>query len=172
MKPLPIEAQFAPVFGIVANDYNNDGLTDVLVSGNSYATEFTAGWYDASIGLYLEGDGKGNFTPVNKSGFFVDGDAKSMASLQSKNGQELIVSACNADSLKVFTKTNPVSDNLVRLLPMDAWAEITYTTGKKAKAECYYGSGYLSQSSRTLVLSPQVKSAVIYDFAGKSRKVR
>jgi hypothetical protein len=172
MKPLPVQAQLAPIFGIVANDYNNDGFTDLLVSGNSYATEFTAGWYDASIGLYLQGDGKGNFIPVLNSGFFVDGDAKSMAILHSKNGKELILAASNADSLKVFAKTNPGTQQVIKLLPMDAWAEIVYSNGKKAKVECYYGSGYLSQSSRTLLLSEKVKSAVIYDFTGKSRKIR
>jgi hypothetical protein len=145
---------------------------DILISGNSYATEFTAGWYDASVGLYLKGDGKGAFMPVIKSGFLVDGNAKSMAALRTKNGRELILAASNADSLKVFTRTNPGTDEVIKFLPMDAWAEITYANGKKARVECYYGSGYLSQSSRTMALSQQVKSAVVYNFAGKSRKVR
>jgi hypothetical protein len=172
LQALPIAAQFSPIFGMVTGDYNGDSYTDVLISGNSHATEFTAGWYDALIGLYLQGDGKGNLMPVLNSGFFVDGDAKSMAIVQSKNGKELILAASNADSLKVFTQTNPGTRQVIKLLPTDAWAEIVYINGKKAKVECYYGSGYLSQSSRTLLLSEKVESAVIYNFSGKSRKIR
>jgi hypothetical protein len=71
------------VFGLLTGDYDHDGHPDVLLSGNSFAPEYVAGWYDAGRGLYLRGDGKGNFTavPASKSGYRVTGDAKGMASL-------------------------------------------------------------------------------------------
>ena len=70
ITPLPVQLQFSPVYGVVVNDYNHDGNLDALLVGNSYATEVSTGRYDASIGLYLRGDGKGNFTvvPVTSSG--------------------------------------------------------------------------------------------------------
>ena len=55
-KALPLEAQFAPVFGMLTGDYNNDGNIDILMAGNSYATEASTGRYDAMTGLLLAGD--------------------------------------------------------------------------------------------------------------------
>ena len=51
--PLPAEAQFAPVNCILVNDYNKDGLPDILLAGNEYQTEVMTGQYDASYGLLL-----------------------------------------------------------------------------------------------------------------------
>jgi hypothetical protein len=77
-KILPAEAQFAPVFGMLTGDYNNDGNLDVLMAGNSYSTEASTGRYDALEGLLLLGDGKGSFTSVKSSftGFNADNDVK------------------------------------------------------------------------------------------------
>jgi hypothetical protein len=80
VRPMPVEAQFAPTFGMTVNDYNNDGNLDVLMVGNSYAPEVNWGRYDASFGVCLQGDGKGNFKaiPNKDSGLMVKGDAKGM----------------------------------------------------------------------------------------------
>ena len=52
---LPIEAQFAPVYGMVSKDFNGDGNLDVLCVGNSYATEVQTGRYDAQGSFLLYG---------------------------------------------------------------------------------------------------------------------
>jgi enediyne biosynthesis protein E4 len=39
VKPLPNEAQFAPVYGMFPKDFNNDGKLDLLMVGYSYASE-------------------------------------------------------------------------------------------------------------------------------------
>jgi hypothetical protein len=174
LKPLPVQAQFAPVFGMLATDLDKDGNLDILMAGNSYATEIQSGWYDAAIGLYMKGDGKGNFVPqqVSKSGFYVNGDAKSMAHLMAGDGTSLILVGCNNDSLKVFTTTtspNPQQIS-IRLSPADVSGEIIYKNGSKRKEEFYYGSAYLSQSSRVWQV-PVGAEAVIYDYQGRARKV-
>lgn len=175
--PLPIQAQFAPVFGMMSKDFDGDEKKDILLVGNNYGSEVFTGRHDASIGLFLKGDGKGGFKskPVANSGFFVEGDAKGMAFLYDKNGKALLLVSQNQDSLKLFTNAGlvPFSSNghLLTLEPMDAWAEIHYQSGKKEKQEFYYGSSYLSQSSRKLRLSAEVKGVTIYDFKGKSRKI-
>ena len=56
--------------------------------------------------------------------------------------------------------------------PLDSWAEFVYGDGRKSKIEFYYGSGYLSQSSRKVRIPFGVKEIVIYDYKGKSRTVR
>lgn len=172
LHTLPIEAQTAPVFGMLANDYNSDGNIDLLLVGNSYSSSITDGQYDAFIGLFLEGDGKGGFSTVSgrKSGFFADGDAKGIAELTMKDGSSLILVAQNSDSLKVIKPLNPAS-KILRLRNDDVTAELFYSTGKKEYREFYYGSGYLSQSSRTCSLLPGVVSVSITNYKGETRKI-
>ncbi|MCH8905255.1 MAG: VCBS repeat-containing protein [Bacteroidetes bacterium] len=105
LTALPIEAQFSPVFGIVAEDFDHDGNRDILLSGNFYAPEVETGRYDASIGLLLTGSGTGKFIPVNvnESGFFTPGDVKDMTLLHNGFGGEVfILVANNNDRLQVF----------------------------------------------------------------------
>ncbi|RDC61785.1 VCBS repeat-containing protein [Adhaeribacter pallidiroseus] len=176
MHLLPQVAQFAPVYGMVADDVNQDGNLDLLVVGNDYSTEVFTGNYDALIGLYLQGNGKGKFTPVpvSRSGFFVNGDAKGLAQLYTKDGQKLTLVTQNQDSLKVW-QTTPLSkqpvNKVITLQPMDASAEITYQNGKKQHLEFYYGHTYLSQSSRKLAWQPGMASIIIKDFSGRSRQL-
>ncbi|WP_161888907.1 VCBS repeat-containing protein [Pontibacter russatus] len=171
MTALPIQAQFAPVFGITVNDYNGDGNLDLLLAGNNYATEVQTGWYDASIGLYMQGNGKGGFAPVpvTESGFFVDTDAKGMAELALPEGKSLVLSASNQGPVKTYIYKQRHS--ALPLRPSDAWATVTLQDGRKMRQEFYYGSAYLSQSSRTLAVPAGARAVTIYDFAGKGRQV-
>jgi hypothetical protein len=173
MKALPMEAQFAPLYGMLSRDINGDGHLDVLAVGNSYGTEVFTGRYDALHGLCLQGNGKGEFTPVNlsKSGWYVPGDAKGLAALKGKQGESIYLATQNQDSLKVFTEKQHSNAQSIRLAPMDAWAEMTFADGSKRKQEFYYGSTYLSQSSRTLDLPEDVTSIFIYEFSGKNRSI-
>ncbi|CAN5635778.1 VCBS repeat-containing protein [soil metagenome] len=101
---LPVEAQFAPVNSIVADDINGDGNVDLIVAGNEYQMALSTGRYDASYGLALMGNGKGDFTPVNmfNSGLIIDGDVKDMKLLHTKNKGKLLIAAPNDSKLKTF----------------------------------------------------------------------
>jgi hypothetical protein len=172
VRPLPIQAQFAPVFGIAVNDYDNDGNLDILLTGNNYGTEVQGGWYDAFIGLYLRGNGKGQFIPVNvtRSGFFVDNDAKGIAELAMPDGKNLVLSASNQGPVKAFT-SGAVPQKNIKLNSDDAWAVIIRENGQKHRQEFYYGSTYLSQSSRTLRIPRETQSILIGNYTGKIRKI-
>ena len=104
LRPLPLMAQIAPIFGMLANDYDGDGNLDVLLAGNSHARETQSGWDVASIGAVLLGDGKGRFRYVNgaASGFFVHGNAKGIADLVLDEKRSLVLVSQNDDSLRVF----------------------------------------------------------------------
>ena len=104
IKPLPIESQISPMYGIVIKDINKDGNLDILTIGNDYSTETLTGRYDAGIGNYLQGDGKGNFKniSVTKSNFCVTGDAKNLATLTLKDGTSLFLASRNNDKMLVF----------------------------------------------------------------------
>jgi hypothetical protein len=166
-------AQVAPVFGSVVNDYNGDRHLDVMLVGNSYANEILTGWYDASIGLYLAGNGKGQFRPVPvlKSGFFVDGDAKGMAQISINGDKTALLVSQNNGPLKAFLSNVSPGTKTLPLQPQDAWALITYKNGQKERKEFYYGSTYLSQSTRKLSITPDIISIVMYNTAGKARNI-
>jgi hypothetical protein len=77
---LPIEAQYGPVYGIVAADVNKDGNKDLILAGNNTFTRIKFSRYDANHAMLLLGDGKGNFTyvPQWQSGLNVQGNCRSM----------------------------------------------------------------------------------------------
>ena len=172
IHPLPIEAQISPVFGMLSGDYDSDGNCDLLLTGNSYSSNIYTGQYDASIGLFLQGDGKGGFYPFpgRESGFFVDGDAKALAGLTLKDGSSLILAALNSDSLKVI-KPLRLSHKSIRLKNDDVSAVMTYKNGDKEYLEFYYGIGYLSQSSRVCHVPEGVVSVTFTTYTGESRKI-
>lgn len=173
LSSLPVETQTAPIFGMLANDYNSDGNTDLILTGNSYSTSLSDGRYDSFTGMFLAGDGKGGFKPVpaRESGFFADGDTKALAELSLKDGNSLILVARNSDSLKVM-KTKALANQIVRIKADDVSAEITYKSGNKELKEFNYGSGYLSQSSRILKLPAGVDSVTITNYRGGTRTIK
>ncbi len=172
IHPLPLEAQVSPVFGILTGDYNSDGNTDILLTGNSYSSNVYTGEYDALIGLLLEGNGKGGFSalPGRESGFFADGDAKGMAQLTLKDGSSLILVARNSDSLKVI-KTLSAPQKTVRIKNNEVSAELIFGDGKREYREFYYGSGYLSSSSRVCIIPEGVASVIFTTYKGETRKL-
>jgi enediyne biosynthesis protein E4 len=101
---LPIEAQFAPIYGIVIDDFNGDGHADALIAGNSYTTEASTGRYDAMTGLLLLNDGKGHFSSEKsaKTGFTADKDVKSMKKIHLANKKNVILVGNNADVVGKF----------------------------------------------------------------------
>ena len=103
VKALPVEAQVAPVFGIVVTDVNADHNPDVILSGNFYPNEVNMGRQDASTGLLLLGNGKGSFSPQNpgKSGLLLKGDARSSALLRGPKNRQLLLTALHSKGVAV-----------------------------------------------------------------------
>jgi hypothetical protein len=170
ISALPELVQVGPVNGIVTADCNNDGYTDVLMVGNDYGNEVFAGRYDAFIGLVLLGDGKGHFAvvPESGSGFYVGGDAKAFTKLFNSRNEPLFIASQNRGPLKIFTET-PAT--VLKVNPRDIWAELVDNNGRKTRVEFYYGSGFLSQSSRNIQIPKNVVEINVYDVTGKARKV-
>ncbi len=167
ITPLPAPAQFSPMFGTLVTDLDEDGNLDVLAIGNSYACEPLTGYYDAGIGNFLRGDGKGSFqsVPVTESGFFVDGDAKALAQLVLKGGEQLFLATQNRDSLKVFSKSvlaKKSDDNVIRIKPSEDYAIVELADGRKRKQEFYHGNGYLSSSSRAIIKGRNVEKITTF----------
>jgi hypothetical protein len=173
VTPLPKLAQTAPLNGIVVEDVNDDGNADAILVGNNYGNEVLAGRYDAFTGLILLGDGKGNFKELTapKSGFYVGKDAKALVKLVDINGDMLLIASQNKDSLRVFRNSPKSKVELLVPEHLDSYAMLSLASGKKVKVEFYYGSGYLSQSSRRVKLSQDIKEMRVYNSKGEVRKV-
>jgi hypothetical protein len=104
LHALPTEAQFAPIYASLADDFDGDGLTDLIVAGNFYGVTPVQGRYDASYGSFLRGDGRGGFTPVDMevSGLVIDGQTRKLALLRDASGRRRVVVAKNNDFMKIL----------------------------------------------------------------------
>lgn len=167
MHNLPLEAQFAPIYGMRTKDFNADGNLDILCVGNSYSTEVQASRYDAQGSFLLMGNGKGGFT-ANRKEIKVIGDNKAVAEIQSADGSSLFLISSNSDSLHVFRLNQP-HQKVVAINPDDAYAISTFRNGFKRREEFHYGNAYLSQSGRQLLVAPNVQSIVIFKSSGEKR---
>lgn len=172
VRTLPALAQVAPVNGMITTDVNEDGFADVVMVGNDYGNEVFAGRYDAFTGLILLGDGNGSFMTKTsaQTGFYVPGDAKALVRIHAAS-QDLLVASQNQDSLAVFVKTGPSESRQFVPGPLDVKAEWLLSDGQKQMVELYYGSGYLSQSSRTISIPSDAREVIVYNSTGESRKI-
>lgn len=103
-RPLPIEAQFAPINDILVHDVDRDGYLDVVLAGNDFGTRVQSGRADAGRGLLLLGRPGLLFeaTPPNRSGFLTAGDVRHLALLSSPQGLRVLV-ANNDGPFNTFT---------------------------------------------------------------------
>jgi enediyne biosynthesis protein E4 len=106
IQPLPIHAQFAPVFSIIATDMNDDGIKDLFMAGNFFGLRPQDGRFDASYGTTLLGNGKQGFTFLqpSESGLFIKGEARDVTAIKMKNGNSCIIVAMNNSPLYLFKK--------------------------------------------------------------------
>jgi hypothetical protein len=104
LRPLPIEAQFAPVYAVLAQDFDGDGHGDLIVAGNLHGVPPVRGRYDASYGLLLSGDGAGALASVDleASNLVIIGQVRDMELLRHADGGRLIVVARNDDALQIL----------------------------------------------------------------------
>ena len=100
---LPNFAQISPIRGIVAHDVDEDGALDAVVAGNITDMEANIPPADAGNGLWLRGDGKGQFTPVPpvRSGFLAPRNVSGLTLITTARGKAVVI-ANAGDSLQVF----------------------------------------------------------------------
>lgn len=172
-KSLPIQAQFAPVYGMLTDDFNNDGQIDVLVAGNSYATETSTGRYDAMRGFLLTGKGNGNFGefPMEATGLAADKDVKALVQINLKKGHGLLLVANNNDKSESYIINRKVN-RAITARPNEVYAVVQLKNGSSYKHEFYYGNNYLSQSSGKIIWNSSIRSVDFYDYRNHKRTVQ
>ena len=103
---LNIEAQFSPINRFIVKDFNDDGVTDIILAGNMYHTEVETPRYDAGSGLYLQGVGNGDFIslPVHKSGVYLPNDVKDLDFITIAGKSSILVCNNNAPLQLILKK--------------------------------------------------------------------
>ncbi len=97
LSPLPATAQFAPIYGLLAHDIDQDGNQDLLLGGNFFGSRIKHGRYDANKGLLLTGDGKGGFQTKTQeeSGLNIHTETRDIQLLELSNLSQLVLFAQN-----------------------------------------------------------------------------
>ena len=103
-RTLPLQAQYAPVYGIAMEDMNHDGKKDILLAGNNTWTRIKFSRYTANHGVLLLGNGKGEFTyvPQTQSGLSVRGNVRSLVPIQT-GGQRNFIAGVNDSNPLILT---------------------------------------------------------------------
>lgn len=103
INPLPLEAQFSPVYAIIADDFDHDGVCDIVIGGNQYRAKPETGINDASYGLFLKGNKDGTYVsvPSMNSGIFTKGEIRGLKNININRNRYIVV-ARNNDNLQFY----------------------------------------------------------------------
>jgi hypothetical protein len=156
-KALPRIAQIAPSFGVVAEDVNQDGKTDLYLAQNFHSPQVETGRMSGGLSQLLLGNGDGSFKPlpVDRSGLEVAGDATSLTMIDlNQDGVNDFLVARNDGPVSAFESTAKPGQALeVRLQgspgnasAIGARVTIFLKSGRSLTRELRAGGGYLSQS--------------------------
>jgi len=173
LKPLPRMAQVSPVFGIQVDDYNNDGNLDALLVGNSYGTHVAYGPYDAGKGIYLQGNGNGDFEVKSNgtNGFLMEGNAKALTKIRLSQHETAYIGSRNDGPLSAFMNFDKTSKS-IQVKKDDVYAVISFKNGSSRREEFYYGSSYLSQASRVIEIEDTVEKVEIFNRQDVGRIIK
>jgi len=181
-EPLPREAQTAPIHGIVAADFDGDGLLDLAAVQN---TDSTVPRFHGGVGLFLKGNGRGGFSslPSTKSGVLVPGNGRALALIDANGDSRpdllftqhggrggLLVNAAN-DARGLRLRLQGPRGNIDAI---GARLKLSYSDGSTVYQQIGYDGGWLSQSTAGLfvALSPHlrvVEAVVDWPDGGRSR---
>jgi hypothetical protein len=155
IRPLPVRAQIAPLFGMAVADFDGDGREDVVCATNFFSPEPETGHFDGGLGLFLRGQGDG-LVPLapRDAGILAFGDLKGAATGDlDGDGRPDVVFAQNDGPLLCWRNQGPPM-LAVRLrgrpgnpTGVGAVVGVQRQDGTSEHRTIRAGDGYLSQSS-------------------------
>ena len=158
-KPFPRIAQISPSFGIVAEDFDKDGNTDLVLAQNFFSPQLETGKMAGGLSQYLRGKGDGTFTPLppSESGISVKGDCRSLAALDldSDGVTDLAFARNNKSPVIYLGNKNETERPTLRIrlqgingnpTAIGSTIFLHFKDGSMRRAETYAGSGYLTQT--------------------------
>jgi enediyne biosynthesis protein E4 len=163
VRPLPAEAQWSPVMGIVVADFDADGHEDLFLSQNFFAVRPDDARLDAGRGLVLKGDGQGGFRPLTgqESGILIYGEQRACAAADyDGDGRVDLAVAQNDGPLRLLRNVSENPGLRVRMhgppanpSGIGARIRVVYADGTRGPVrEVQSGSGFWSQNSATQIL--------------------
>jgi enediyne biosynthesis protein E4 len=99
---LPLEAQYSPIYGLLLDDLDNDGVVDLVAGGNQYQVKPQFGRQDASHAWFFKGalkDGKFYFNKGQDLN--VKGQIRDIELIE-VNGDKFILFAKHDDELEIY----------------------------------------------------------------------
>jgi hypothetical protein len=99
IKPLPIQAQFSPIYAIESMDLNADGFQDLIIGGNLSKGRIRLGIINANYVQTFLNDKKGNF--IYHSSLGIKGDVRGLKVIK----DQLLV-GINSQKLRSFKLKN------------------------------------------------------------------
>jgi enediyne biosynthesis protein E4 len=161
-RELPLEAQLAPAFALCVADLDGDGCEDLFLSQNFFDLPADSVRLDGGRGLWLRGDGAGNFAavPGQESGLLVYGEQRGAAACDyDGDGRVDLVVSQNCAQTRLYRNTGAKPGLRVRLAgapgnPQAIGAVLRLGDGATLgpAREIHAGSGYWSQDSAVQVL--------------------
>jgi len=109
IKKLPNRAQISPVTGIIFEDFDKDGIKDLLLGGNLRVSEVETGNADAGVGLFLKGNKNQWFDVISpfESGLYIDSDVKNLALIaKTYSGSPIVLVANNNSKAQLIVVKN------------------------------------------------------------------
>lgn len=171
LKNLPNEAQFSATFGLQVGDFDLDGNLDLITAGNFQVAEVETIRADASIGLFLKGNGDGTFAPQNfkLSGLSMQYDLRGLVSYIGPQNEFRLMAVNNNKKAQIYQLNQ---NNLNYFMPQqnDRLVIFRGRDGKKVQIkEVMSNSVYLSQSSRMIHIPPQFSEFEVTNYKGIKR---
>lgn len=103
-EQLPKEAQLTPIYSILVEDLDGNGLDEIILGGNQYRAKPQTGIYGANYGTVLEVLPNRTIRAVDhkKSGFYIKGEVRDIKKIKIQEMSHLIVTRSN-DYAKIFS---------------------------------------------------------------------
>lgn len=100
--PLPLEAQFSPVYSLLIMDFDKDGTDDLVAGGNQYEVKPQFGRFDASFGWLFRGrnDG-GRFSFKRGEDLGVKGQIRDIEFIENA-GDRYLIFAKYEDDVEIY----------------------------------------------------------------------
>ena len=180
LHALPVEAQMAPVFGVVAQDFDGDGRVDLFLAQNFFGLQPDVPRLDAGRGLLLLGDGRGGFKPVRgqASGLLIYGEQRGAAAADfDRDGRIDLAVSQNGAETKLYRNATAKPGLRVRLIgapgnrdAVGSWVRLESRGESGPAQEIHAGAGYWSQDSPALVVATDsLPARVLVRWPGGTR---